>query len=101
MLYVLVLKNTIESTKELRVLQWHAKEGDRCVQGTLLVELESFKAVIEIRAAQDAFLRKILVSEGESQALGKPIAVFSDTLYEPIPRSFATLQEMSVEYLFM
>jgi pyruvate/2-oxoglutarate dehydrogenase complex dihydrolipoamide acyltransferase (E2) component len=74
---------------------------DQGAQGTLLVELESFKAVIEIRAAQDAFLRKILVSEGESQALGKPIAVFSDTLDEPMPRSFATLQEMSVEYLFM
>jgi pyruvate/2-oxoglutarate dehydrogenase complex dihydrolipoamide acyltransferase (E2) component len=101
MLYLLVLKNTIDSGKELRVLEWHKKEGDLCAQGILLVELESYKAVIEIRVAHEAFLRKILVPVGERQALGKPIAVLSDSLDEEIPRSFATLQEMAVEYLFM
>jgi pyruvate/2-oxoglutarate dehydrogenase complex dihydrolipoamide acyltransferase (E2) component len=57
--------------------------------------------VIEIRVAHEAFLRKILVPVGERQALGKPIAVLSDVADEEMPRSFATLQEMAVEYLFM
>lgn len=101
MFYLLVLKNSIDAGKEVRVLEWHKKEGEACAQGTLLAELESFKAVIEIRVAHEAFLRKILVPVGERQALGKPIAVLSDSPDEAIPRSFATLQEMAVDYLFM
>jgi len=101
MFYLLVLKDSIDSGKELRVLEWHKAEGSLCGHGDLLVELESYKAVIELRVAQKAFLRKILVDVGERQALGKPVAVFSDTLEEVMPRSFAALQEMAVDYLFM
>lgn len=101
MFYLLNLKNTIQSSHELRVLEWHIKEGDFCRAGSLLVELESFKAIIELRVQQEAFLRKIVVPAGGSQGLGKPIAVFSDAIDEPMPRSFAKLQEIAVEYLFM
>ena len=101
MLYILTLKETLNVGYELRVLEWHAKEGERLTNGQLLVELESHKAVIEIRVAQSAFLRKILVSTEESQSPGKPVAVLSDSLDELIPDSFVDLMEVAVDYLFM
>jgi pyruvate/2-oxoglutarate dehydrogenase complex dihydrolipoamide acyltransferase (E2) component len=72
-----------------------------CAQGELLVELESFKAIIEIRAGQPAFLRRIIVPAGKSQALGKPLAVLSDSLSEEVPPDLGALSEMSVDYSFM
>lgn len=101
MFYLLTLKETLHVGYELRVLEWHSKEGQQQALGQLLVELKSHKAVIEIRVAQPASLRKILVSTGESQAPGKPIAVLSDLLEEPLPAAFTDLQEIAVDYLFM
>ena len=101
MFYLLTLKETIDGAVELRVLEWHRAEGDRCATGSVLVELESFKAVIEIRVQKEVYLRKILVPVGGKQFLGKAVAVLSDTPDEEMPRSFADLQEMAVEYLFM
>jgi pyruvate/2-oxoglutarate dehydrogenase complex dihydrolipoamide acyltransferase (E2) component len=101
MVYLVTLKESINSSSELRVLEWHVREGETCEQGQLLVELESFKAVIEIFAAQSAVLRQIRVPAGQTQALGKPIAVLSDTADEELPTDFARLTEMAVEYSFM
>lgn len=101
MVYLVTLKETINSGSELRVLEWHVREGEMRERGQLLVELESFKAVIEIYAAQSAVLRQILVRAGQTQALGKPIAVLSDTADEALPSDFARLAEMAVDYSFM
>ena len=101
MVYLVTLKESINTSSELRVLEWHVTEGGLCSHGQLLVELESFKAVIEIHAGQEAFLRRIFVQAGKNQALGKPIAVLSDSLSEEIPHDLAALPEMSVDYSFM
>jgi pyruvate/2-oxoglutarate dehydrogenase complex dihydrolipoamide acyltransferase (E2) component len=101
MLYVVTLKESINTTSELRVLEWHVAEGSECKQGQLLVELESFKAVIEIYASQAAFLRRILVPAGKSQGLGKVIAILSDSPLEDVPVDLSSLGEMAVEYAFM
>jgi pyruvate/2-oxoglutarate dehydrogenase complex dihydrolipoamide acyltransferase (E2) component len=101
MLYVVTLKESINSGSELRVLEWHVREGESCEHGQLLVELESFKAVIEIYCAQSAVLRKILVLTGQAQALGRPIAVLSDSVDEELPTDLVRLSEMAVEYSFM
>jgi pyruvate/2-oxoglutarate dehydrogenase complex dihydrolipoamide acyltransferase (E2) component len=101
MFYILTLKETLQHGQTLRVVEWHRREGELCKLGTLLVELESFKAIVEIRVSQEAVLRRILVETGESEAPGRPIAILSDSAEEVLPVSFSALQEMAVEYLFM
>jgi len=101
MLYLVTLHETIEAGSGLRVLEWHVSEGQECQEGQLLVELESFKAIIEIRARQQAYLRKIIAMSGEIQAPGKPIALLSDSPHEAIPANVATYAEMAVDYSFM
>lgn len=101
MLYIVTLKETIEAGSGLRVLEWHASEGQACEPGQLLVELESFKAIIEIHAGQPAYLRRILTPSGQIQAPGKPIALLSDSAHEAIPSDVSTFAEMAVEYSFM
>ena len=101
MFYILTLKETLQHGQTLRVVEWHRREGEICQSGTLLVELESFKAIVEIRVAQDVVLRRILVTTGEREAPGRPIAILSDSSDEVMPPSFSALQEIAVDYLFM
>ena len=67
------------------VVTWLVQEGDRLEVGTLLVEVETDKAVLTIEAFKSGFLRKILVPEGETADTGVVIALMSDGLDEPLP----------------
>ena len=100
MFYLLSIADSIDDTREFRVLEWHRAPGDRCDIGALLVELESYKAVIEIRGGLVAHLRKILVAAGGTQGRGKPLALFSDASDEPLPESVAQLPPLPVDYSF-
>lgn len=101
MFYILTLKETLQYGQALRVVEWHYQEGALCQLGSLLVELESFKAIVEIRVAQEAYLRRILVGSGENTPGGRPIALLSDSAQEVLPQSFSALHEIAVDYLFM
>jgi pyruvate/2-oxoglutarate dehydrogenase complex dihydrolipoamide acyltransferase (E2) component len=87
MIYQLLVPGPIEDVEEIRVLEWHAEEGTSLAAGQLLVELETHKAVVEVRIAQPALLRRILCQPGEWQQIGKPLALLSDTAAEPLPET--------------
>ena len=84
MRYVLAIPGPIEDVEDARVLEWHGVIGRAFEPGDLMVEFETHKAVIEIRAGQHGFLREILCHEDEWQKIGEPIAVLSDTADEPL-----------------
>src|SRR5437879_3120656 len=85
MIYQLLVPGPIEDVEEIRVLEWHAAEGTALAAGQLLVELETHKAVVEVRIAQPALLRRILCQPGEWQQIGKPLALLSDTAADSLP----------------
>jgi pyruvate dehydrogenase E1 component beta subunit len=55
---------------------WHKKEGDKVDIGDVLAEIETDKATMEVEAADEGTLGRILVAEGtEGVAVNTPIAV--------------------------
>jgi pyruvate/2-oxoglutarate dehydrogenase complex dihydrolipoamide acyltransferase (E2) component len=49
-----------------------------------MVEFETHKAVVEVRAGQSGVLRSILSPEGDWQKVGRPVALLTDTADEPL-----------------
>ncbi len=69
---------------ESGVLQaWLKKEGQEVAQGDAIAEVESDKAVQEIEAPASGILARILVSEGQSVAVGGFLAVISEVADAP------------------
>ena len=89
MIYQLTVPEGIEDVDEIRVLAWSKAEQERVAKGDLLVELETHKALVAVRAEKDAFLRSIMTKAGEWRAPGQPLAALSDAAEEPMPDSVA------------
>lgn len=84
MIYRLTAPPTIEDGDAVRVLEWHRAPGEAIGPGELLVELETHKALIEVRATHAAILRAIACAEGEWCPLGNELALLSDRADEPL-----------------
>jgi pyruvate dehydrogenase E2 component (dihydrolipoamide acetyltransferase) len=63
--------------EEGRIAKWNKKEGDVVKSGESLAEVETDKAIMELVARGDGVLRKILVQEGESKAVGSLVGVIA------------------------
>jgi pyruvate/2-oxoglutarate dehydrogenase complex dihydrolipoamide acyltransferase (E2) component len=85
MIYRLIVPGPIEDVEEVRILEWHGKPGAAFGSGAMLVELETHKAVVEVRAGQPGVLRSVLCAAGEWQRIGEALAVLSDTPDEALP----------------
>jgi pyruvate/2-oxoglutarate dehydrogenase complex dihydrolipoamide acyltransferase (E2) component len=98
MIYTLTVPGPIEDVDEVRVLEWHGAVGHDFAVDDLVVELETHKALVEVRAGQRGVLRAIVCAEGDWQAVGQPLAVFSDEPSEALPASTDDLEMLVVEY---
>jgi pyruvate/2-oxoglutarate dehydrogenase complex dihydrolipoamide acyltransferase (E2) component len=98
MIYILAVPGPIEDVEEVRVLEWHGQEGRAFAPGELVVELETHKALVEVRAGQSGVLRRIACPEGAWQDLGKTLALFSDDPEEPMPTSTNGLGPLAVDF---
>jgi pyruvate/2-oxoglutarate dehydrogenase complex dihydrolipoamide acyltransferase (E2) component len=96
--YQLVVPGPIEDVEEVRVLEWHGKPGHMFENGDMMVELETHKAIVEIRAGQAGTLRRILCEAGQWQKIGEPIALLSDDATTPLPEGSAALPSMLVAF---
>jgi pyruvate/2-oxoglutarate dehydrogenase complex dihydrolipoamide acyltransferase (E2) component len=85
MIHKLVVPGPIEDVEELRVLEWHGTEGTAFAAHALIVELETHKAVVEVRAARPGVLRRILCKAGDWEKVGLPLALMGDNAHEPLP----------------
>ncbi|MHA1544220.1 MAG: pyruvate dehydrogenase complex E1 component subunit beta [Alphaproteobacteria bacterium] len=61
---------------EGNLVKWHVKEGDTIEPGDILAEVETDKATMEVEAADEGAVGKLLVSEGtEGIEINTPIAI--------------------------
>src|SRR5262245_53625124 len=74
-----VLMPALSPTMEQgKLAKWLKREGDAVRSGDVLVEIETDKATMEVEAADDGTLAKILVPDGtENVAVNTPIAVIA------------------------
>lgn len=98
MIYALVVPGPIEDVEEVRVLEWHGQPGRAFDVGELIVELETHKALVEVRAGQTGVLRRVICEEGDWQALGAPLGLFSDDDAEPVPADLDPFAALAVEF---
>jgi pyruvate dehydrogenase E2 component (dihydrolipoamide acetyltransferase) len=72
-----VMEALSPTMEEGRLVKWMKNEGDAVKQGDVLAEVETDKAVMELVARGEGVLRKRLVNEGDSKAVGTLIAVIA------------------------
>ena len=94
----LAVPGPIEDVEEVRVLEWHGEPGRVFTAGELVVEFETHKALVEVRAGQSGVLRKLLCEAGDWQAIGLPVALFSDAEDEPVPDETEGLAALTVDF---
>jgi pyruvate dehydrogenase E2 component (dihydrolipoyllysine-residue acetyltransferase) len=62
--------------EEGRLAKWHVKEGDAVRSGDLVAEVETDKATMEVEAAEDGVIEKLLLAEGTDHVpVNHPIAL--------------------------
>jgi pyruvate/2-oxoglutarate dehydrogenase complex dihydrolipoamide acyltransferase (E2) component len=88
----------VADVEEIRVLEWHGGAGHEFSNGDLIVELETHKAIVEVRAGQNGVLRKVLSESGDWQQIGLPLAILSDDNTETLPDDFGSLADLAVEF---
>jgi pyruvate/2-oxoglutarate dehydrogenase complex dihydrolipoamide acyltransferase (E2) component len=88
----------VADVEEIRVLEWHGDLGHRFNQGDLVVELETHKAIVEVRAGQSGVLRKILSEAGNWQGIGLPLAFLSDDENESLPDGNDSVADLLVDF---
>ena len=98
MIYMLAIPGPIEDVRELRVLEWHRATGQVVQADDLVVELETHKAIVEIRAGQKGILREILVADGGWCAIGQPLALLSDDADETLPADTKAANLMAITF---
>lgn len=98
MIYFLAVPGPIEDVEEVRVLEWHGEPGRAFAPGDLVVELETHKALVEVRAGQAGVLRQLLCAEGDWQVVGAPLALLSDSTDEALPDELEGFPAMAVEF---
>jgi pyruvate dehydrogenase E2 component (dihydrolipoamide acetyltransferase) len=75
-----------DTMQEGTIARWLKQPGDRVERGDVLAEIETDKAMMELRAYDSGVLEKILVPAGQSAPIGQPVAIIgSGTAVEPAP----------------
>jgi pyruvate dehydrogenase E2 component (dihydrolipoamide acetyltransferase) len=59
------------------IARWLKHEGDEVKRGDIIAEIETDKANMELEAYSSGILARIIVDEGQSVALGEPIAMIA------------------------
>lgn len=63
--------------KEGKVVSWLKAEGDPIESGEAIMVVESDKADMDVEAFEDGFLAAIITDEGETSAVGAPVALIA------------------------
>ncbi|MEX2180890.1 MAG: pyruvate dehydrogenase complex dihydrolipoamide acetyltransferase [Gemmatimonadaceae bacterium] len=73
-----VMEALSPTMEEGRLVKWLKNEGDAVKAGDLLAEVETDKAVMELAARGDGVLRKRLIAEGDTVAVGSLVGIIAD-----------------------
>jgi pyruvate dehydrogenase E2 component (dihydrolipoamide acetyltransferase) len=69
--------------------KWLKQPGDQVADGDIIAEIETDKATMELQAFESGTLQRILVPEGQTVAIGTPIAIIGDGAAEAAPAAEA------------
>ncbi|CAN5503883.1 hypothetical protein BH10PSE17_BH10PSE17_25550 [soil metagenome] len=97
-MHKIVVPSLNADVREVRVLEWHCQPGDHFDAGELIVELETHKVVIEVRAVKAGWLRAILAEAGAWAGLDGPIALVSDDAEEPLTQDLGQATTFAVDF---
>lgn len=64
-----------ETMDEGTIVRWLVKEGDSVAKGDPLFEVETDKVVIPVESFGNGILRKIIVADGETAAIGTLVGI--------------------------
>ena len=82
--------------EEGKLAKWLVREGDTVRAGDVIAEIETDKATMEVEAADDGKLGKIMVPEGtEHVAVNRPIALMLVDLARHASRIYAAETDLS------
>jgi pyruvate/2-oxoglutarate dehydrogenase complex dihydrolipoamide acyltransferase (E2) component len=99
MLYQITIPPSISDAQEVRILEWHLSVGQRFCVGDLILEVETQKAIVEIRAQQSGVLRDTYFHEGEWILLESfsSLALFSDEITEPVDNLLNNVEPLNID----
>lgn len=98
MIYHLTVHAAAPGVEEIRILEWHGGPGSSFVEGDLIVELETHKAVVELRASQAGVLRVLKGEPGDWIRMEQTLAYFSDDPNEALPSDGESIAEFMVAF---
>ncbi len=70
-----LMPRLLDTMKEGTIVRWLKHPGDLVKKGDVLVEIETNKATMDLEAYDEGILKAILVGQGETVPIGRPIAV--------------------------
>ncbi|HEX5274677.1 MAG TPA: multifunctional oxoglutarate decarboxylase/oxoglutarate dehydrogenase thiamine pyrophosphate-binding subunit/dihydrolipoyllysine-residue succinyltransferase subunit [Candidatus Rubrimentiphilum sp.] len=79
----IVLPEMGESVTEGSVVAWRKQPGDFIAEGDPLVEITTDKVDVEVPATVSGVVKQLLVAEGDSVAIGAPLAEIDTTAKAP------------------
>jgi len=80
-----LLPDVGEGLTEAEIVSWHVKEGDVIEINDIVVEIETAKSLVELPSPYAGTVTALLVSEGETVAVGTPIISIGDPAASPPP----------------
>jgi pyruvate/2-oxoglutarate dehydrogenase complex dihydrolipoamide acyltransferase (E2) component len=98
MIYKLSVPVVADDVEEFRVLEWHADVGQAFSPGDLIVELETHKAVVEVRAGQTGIFRQAFIPAAGWCKINVPLALFSDDTAEELPQEADLASDLLVDF---
>jgi pyruvate dehydrogenase E2 component (dihydrolipoamide acetyltransferase) len=92
----LTMPRLSDTMEEGRIGRWLKREGDSFREGDVIAEIETDKATMEFQAYDAGTVLRIIVDDGETAALGAPIAIVGEageTIAEPAAAAEPTAAE--------
>ncbi|HEX2376745.1 MAG TPA: dihydrolipoamide acetyltransferase family protein, partial [Gaiellales bacterium] len=86
-----------DTMEEGRIGRWLKREGESFREGDVIAEIETDKATMEFQAYDDGTVLRIIVDDGETAALGAPIAIVGEAGEEVAEPSAAAEQPAEPE----
>ncbi len=84
MVHEVILPKLGTNMEEGVIGEWRKKEGDYVNKGDVLLLVETSKALFEVEAEAEGYLRKTLYREGERVLFTRPVAFIADSMDEDI-----------------
>src|ERR1700761_7877519 len=98
MIYKMSVPAADPDVQEFRILEWHYGPDDAVEAGELIIELETHKAVVEVRAGQAGILREQLCKAGDWCVVGVPLGIFTDSADESLPPLDQVTFDLAIEF---